>query len=106
MALTVEQLGRTNVAGNRLSVALKITPDGDNYPSGGESLVLTDYVANIDTVHCETSTTGIVASYDRANSKLMLWQTDASGSDSPLAQVVTGDMSSAIIYVTVTGGRA
>ena len=37
MALTVEQLGRTNVTGNRLTVALKVTFD-DSYPTNGETL--------------------------------------------------------------------
>jgi hypothetical protein len=37
MALTVEQLGRTNVTGNRLSVALKVTPD-DSWLAAGESI--------------------------------------------------------------------
>ena len=113
MVLTVEQLGRTNVTGNRLTVALKVTPDTDNYPSGGELLNVAQYVPNPETIHAETSTTGIVPVYNRGTTnggtdgKLMLFQGDNdAGADGPLAQVVTGNMSSAIIYITVTGGRA
>ena len=39
MALTVTKLGRTNVIGNRLSVALKVVPD-DSWLAAGEALDL------------------------------------------------------------------
>jgi len=104
MALTVEQLGRTNVAGNRLSVALKVTPDDSWAGAGGETLDLTTYVANIETAHCESSTTGYVFSYDRTNKKLLAFE---AGADSAaLDAVSSGDLSASICYITVTGGRA
>ena len=104
MALTVEQLGRTNVTGNRLSVALKITPDS-SWLAAGESLDLTEYVANIDTAHCETSSTGYVFTYDRANKKLLAYEAGADGAALDAVADST-DISSAICYITVTGGRA
>jgi hypothetical protein len=104
MALTVEQLGRTNVSGNRLSVALKVTPDSSWAGAGGEALDLTEYVANIDTAQVESSTTGYVFSYDRANKKLLAFEAGADGA--ALDAVASGDISTAIAYITVTGGRA
>ena len=50
MALTVAQLGRTNVVGNRLTVALKVTPD-DSWLAAGEPLDLTTYVSNVESVN-------------------------------------------------------
>lgn len=104
MALTVEQLGRTNVAGTRLTVALKVTPDASWAGAGGETLDLTEYVANIDTALCESSSTGYVFSYDRANKKLLAFEAGADGA--ALDAVASGDISTAICYVSVTGGRA
>ena len=103
MALTVEQLGRTNVTGNRLTVALKITFDS-SYPTGGEPLDLTTYVENIETVGIEVSG-GYVFQYDRTNKKVLAYE---AGADSAALDEVTNatNLSTVITYVSVTGGRA
>tara|TARA_R100000988_G_C3948660_1_gene139923 strand:- start:62 stop:373 length:312 start_codon:yes stop_codon:yes gene_type:complete len=103
MALTVEQLGRTNVTGNRLTVALKITFDS-SYPTGGEALDLTAYVSNIETVGIEVSG-GYVFQYDRSNKKVLAYE---AGADSAALDEVANatNLSSTVTYVTVTGGRA
>lgn len=103
MALTVEQLGRTNVTGNRLTVALKITFDS-SYPTGGEALDLTTYVSNIETVGIEVSG-GYVFQYDRSNKKVLAYEAGADGA--ALDEVANAtNLSSTVTYVTVTGGRA
>tara|TARA_R100000231_G_scaffold88704_3_gene67161 strand:- start:626 stop:937 length:312 start_codon:yes stop_codon:yes gene_type:complete len=103
MALTVEQLGRTNVTGNRLTVALKVTFDA-SYPTGGEALDLTAYVSNIETVHVEVSG-GFVFQYDRTNKKLKAFE--AGGDGDALDEVDNAtNLSTVVTYVTVTGGRA
>jgi len=103
MVLTIAQLGRTNVAGNRLSVALKLTPDAAWEGTAGEALDLTTYVSNIETVHVE-STGGYVFSYDRANKKLIAYEASSDGT--ALDAVGTTNLSALSIYLTVTGGRA
>tara|TARA_R100001509_G_C4882301_1_gene220552 strand:- start:3549 stop:3860 length:312 start_codon:yes stop_codon:yes gene_type:complete len=103
MALTVEQLGRTNVTGNRLTVALKVTFD-DSYPTNGEALDLTAYVSNIETVHVEVSG-GFVFQYDRTNKKLKAFEAGADGDALDEVDNAT-NLSSVVTYVTVTGGRA
>ena len=103
MALTVEQLGRTNVTGNRLTVALKITFDS-SYPTGGEALDLTTYVSNVESVGIEVSG-GYVFQYDRTNKKVLAYEAGADGA--ALDEVAnTTNLSSTVTYVTVTGGRA
>lgn len=104
MALTVEQLGRTNVTGNRLSVALKLTPSG-NWPTAGEPLDLTAYVSNIETVHVESDIGGYMYNYDRSAKKLLAYE---SGADGTALDAVNGStsLSAQTVYVTVTGGRA
>lgn len=103
MALTVEQLGRTNVTGNRLTVALKITFDS-SYPTGGEALDLTEYVSNIDTANIEVSG-GYVFAYDRTNKKVLAYEAGADGT--ALDEVANAtNLSSVVTYVSVTGGRA
>jgi hypothetical protein len=103
MALTVAQLGRTNVTGNRLTVALKITPDA-SWLAAGELLDLTTYVSNIESVHIE-STTGYVFSYDRANKKLLAWEAGADGAALDAVADAT-NLSALSVFITVTGGRA
>ena len=103
MALTVEQLGRTNVTGNRLTVALKITFDS-SYPTGGEPLDLTTYVENIETVGIEVSG-GYVFQYDRTNKKVLAYEAGADGA--ALDEVTNAtNLSTVVTYVSVTGGRA
>ena len=103
MGLTVEQLGRTNVTGNRLSVALKITPDS-SWPTAGEDLDLTAYVSNIETVHVESDIGGYVYAYDRSAKKLLAYE---AGADGAALDVVDGaNLSAQAVYLTVTGGRA
>ena len=103
MALTVLQLGRTNVTGNRLTVALKITPDS-SWLAAGESLDLTTYVSNIETVHIE-SPGGYVFNYDRTNKKLLAYEAGADGAALDAVSDAT-NLSSLSVYLTVTGGRA
>jgi len=103
MALTVEQLGRTNVTGNRLTVALKITFD-DSYPTGGEALDLTTYVSNIETVMVETSG-GFVFGYDRTNKKLKAFEAGNDGDALDEVDDAT-NLSTVVTFISVTGGRA
>jgi hypothetical protein len=103
MALTVEQLGRTNVTGNRLTVALKITPDS-SWLAAGEALDLTTYVSNIETVHVE-SPGGYVFNYDRTNKKLLAYEAGADGAALDAVSDAT-NLSALTVYLSVTGGRA
>ena len=104
MALTVEQLGRTNVAGNRLSVALKVTPDS-SWLAAGESLDLTAYVANVETVHIESDIGGYVWAYDRSAKKVLAYEAGADGAALDAVADST-DLSGQTLYISVTGGRA
>ena len=104
MALTVEQLGRTNVTGNRHTVALKLTPTG-NWPTAGEPLDLTAYVANIESVHVESDIGGYVYNYDRSAKKLLAYESGANGTALDAVDGATS-LSAQTVYVTVTGGRA
>ena len=104
MALTVEQLGRTNVSGNRHTVALKITPD-TSWPAAGEALDLTAYVANIESVHVESDIGGYVFAYDRSEKKLLAYSAGADD-DTGLDAVTNANLSAQTVYLTVTGGRA
>jgi hypothetical protein len=100
MALTVEQQGRRNVAGNRLTVNLKLT-FASTYATGGEALDLTTYVPNVENVNIEGSD-GYVFSYDRTNGKVLAWE---AGADSAALDQVSGSFS-ATTYLSVQGGRA
>ena len=104
MALTVEQLGRTNVTGNRLTVALKITFD-NSYPTGGEALDLTAYVSNIETVHVENMD-GYFLEYDRTNKKVLVFESGADGSNNDEVGNASSALDGKISFITVTGGRA
>lgn len=104
MALTVEQLGRTNVTGNRLTVALKITFD-NSYPTGGEALDLTAYVNNIETVHIENMD-GYLLEYDRTNGKVLAFESGANGSANDEVGNASSDLNGKISFITVSGGRA
>ena len=104
MALTVEQLGRTNVTGNRLTVALKITFD-DSYPTGGEALDLTTYVNNIETVHIENMD-GYLLEYDRTNGKVLAFESGADGSNNDEVGNASSALNGKISFITVSGGRA
>ena len=104
MALTVEQLGRTNVTGNRLTVALKITFD-NSYPTGGEALDLTQYVNNIETVHIENMD-GYLLEYDRANGKVLAFESGADGSNNDEVANASSALNGKISFITVSGGRA
>ena len=103
MALTVAQLGRTNVTGNRLTVALKITFD-DDYQAGRMALDLTDYVNNIETVSIEVSG-GYVFQYDRTNAKVLAYEAGADGAALDEVTAAT-DLQTVITYISVSGGRA
>ena len=104
MALTVAQLGRTNVAGNRLSVALKITPDA-SWLAAGEALDLTAYVSNIETVLVDSDIGGYVYNYDRSAKKLLAYESGANGTALDAVNGSTS-LSAQTVYVSVTGGRA
>ena len=104
MALTVEQLGRTNVSGNRHTVALKIPP-ATSWPAAGEALDLTAYVANIESVHVESDIGGYVFAYDRSEKKLLAYSAGADD-DTGLDAVTNANLSAQTVYLTVTGGRA
>lgn len=107
MALTVEQLGRTNVTGNRLTVALKITPD-DSWLAAGEDLDLTNYVANIESVSIDSDPGGYTWAYDRSAKKLLAYYADYDAtSDGALVAVANSvNLSGITVYISVTGGRA
>jgi len=104
MALTAEQLGRTNVTGNRLTVALKITFSG-TYSTGGETLDLTQYVNNIETVHIENMD-GYFLEYDRANGKVLVFESGADASANDEVANASGALANKVSFITVSGGRA
>tara|TARA_R110002096_G_scaffold73787_2_gene174903 strand:- start:9938 stop:10252 length:315 start_codon:yes stop_codon:yes gene_type:complete len=104
MALTVTQLGRTNVTGNRLTVALKVVPD-TSWLAAGEALNLTQYVSSLETVLIDSDPGGYVWSFDRSAAKLLAYEAGADGT--PLdAVATTTDLSGQTLYITVSGGRA
>ena len=65
MAVTVEQQGRTNVSGNRLTVSLKVATDDTSYDANSFPFKATDYVANPDMIHIE-AVGGFQFVYNRA----------------------------------------
>ncbi len=109
MALTVTKLGRTNVSGNRLSVALKVVPD-DSWLAAGEALDLPAEtgIGNIETVHIDSDIGGYLWNYDRSAKKLFAYYFDYdAGADGAAVAVANAvDLSGQTLYITVTGGRA
>ena len=117
MAVTVEQQGRTNVSGNRLTVSLKIATDETSYdPATTFPFKATDYVANPDMIHIEP-VGGYQFVYNRAGEAIeAFYQTDpadAGGANIPFAPAETEDLSGdiaagtgIILRMMITGGRA
>jgi len=83
---------------------LKITPDS-SWLAAGESLDLTTYVSNIETVHIEADIGGYVWAYDRSAKKILAYE---AGADNAALDAVSDstDLSGQTVYLTVTGGRA
>tara|TARA_R100001510_G_C7656902_1_gene217580 strand:+ start:1834 stop:2184 length:351 start_codon:yes stop_codon:yes gene_type:complete len=116
MAVTVEQQGRTNVSGNRLTVSLKAATDDTTWDAASFPFKATDYVANPDMVHIE-SFGGYTFAYDRAAEKIEAFvQTDPAdggGANIPLIPAngldLSGDIAAGtgvILRIMITGGRA
>jgi len=116
MAVETEQIGRTNVTGNRLTVSLKVATDDTTWDAGGIAFAATDWVGNAELIQIE-NTGGYVFEYDRANSKIKAYaQTDpADGGGANVALVeatglnLSGDITAGtgiILRVTITGARA
>ena len=116
MAVTVEQQGRTNVSGNRLTVSLKVATDDTSYDANSFPFKATDYVANPDMIHIE-AVGGFQFAYNRATETIEAYlQTDpadSGGANIPFAPAdgedLSGDISAGtgiILRVMITGGRA
>lgn len=104
MALTVTQLGRTNITGNRLTVALKVVPDS-SWLAAGEALNLTQYVPVLETVLVDSDPGGYVWSFDRSAAKLLAYEAGADGASLDAVADST-DLSGQTLFITVTGTRA
>lgn len=104
MALTVTQLGRTNITGNRLTVALKVVPDS-SWLAAGEALNLTQYVPVLETVLVDSDPGGYVWSYDRSAAKLLAYEAGADGTSLDAVANST-NLSGQTLFITVTGTRA
>ena len=109
MALTVTQVGRTNVSGNRLTVSLSATTDDTTWPAAGEDFDATQYVANPAMVHIE-NTGGYVFHYDRATNKLQAYvgqdPADSGGAVVVLQPAVNLNLTGLTMRIMITGGRA
>ena len=115
MGITVTQLGRNQVSGNRITATVQVTFDASYATGGGEALNLTQYVPKIESVLIDPSAaTGHVFQYDRTNEKLKVFiqknPGDSGGADIPLTEVAGGGPIAAldgeIVFITVTGTRA
>ncbi len=104
MALTVTQLGRTNITGNRLTVALKVVPDS-SWLAAGEALNLTQYVPVLETVLVDSDPGGYVWSFDRSAAKLLAYEAGADGASLDAVADST-NLSGQTLFITVTGTRA
>ena len=109
MAVAVTKLGRTNVIGNRLSVALKVVPDS-SWLAAGEALDLPAEtgIGNIETVHIDSDIGGYLWNYDRSAKKLFAYyfDYDAGADGAAIAVANAVDLSGQTLYITVTCGRA
>jgi|13_taG_2_1085334.scaffolds.fasta_scaffold00352_15 hypothetical protein len=123
MAVEVEQQGRTNVAGNRLTVSLKVADDDTAYIAGGIAFDANEYVGNPDMVHIESAAIGVMFTYDRANKKIKAFVErddanahgvpDSGSAPMPLTEAIGMDLSGdiaagtgIILRVMITGTRA
>ena len=104
MALTVTQLGRTNITGNRLTVALKVVPDS-SWLAAGEALNLTQFVPVLETVLVDSDPGGYVWSFDRSAAKLLAYEAGADGASLDAVADST-NLSGQTLFITVTGTRA
>ena len=96
MAVTTS-ITKQGVIGDVQYGIVEVTPDTDNYPSGGESIAfntvlswntsLTPVVISVQA----SAADGYVPQWDSANSKVLIYEAGADAA--ALDQVVTGDMS-------------
>ena len=109
MALTVTQNGRTNVTGNRLTVSLSAITDDTTWPAGGEAFDATQWVANPDMVHIESSG-GYTFEYDRTNKKIKAYADKdtaaGGGANQALLEATNLNLTSIVMRIMITGGRA
>ncbi len=96
---------KTGVWGDTNYAVVELTPDSDNYPSGGESV---DFPAILswDTLTAVLSLQsskagGYVPQWDATNSKLKFFEAGADAA--ALDEVVTGDLSAQTVTATVIG---
>lgn len=89
MALTLTLIRQTVVG--PLRVRVHDVDFDDSYPTGGEALTAADLGVNEVYAVIPESKAGYVAHYDRANEKLLVYQSvdpaDAGGADTPLVEV-------------------
>lgn len=82
-------------------------PGDGAYPAGGtpgfEALVRAKLVAgNVDVIAIiQIDASGYVLRYDKANDKLMVFESDNGGADGPLQQTTTADLSGTTFRVIV-----
>ena len=133
MALTIAKQGRTNVAGNRLTVVLKVTLD-NAYPLGGAAATngyafdapSLSGIANIESITITGGDANAAAGtsyrygYDRTNKRLNCFESghaaiDTSGSSvaantdqAPFIELPNAatDLNGLVLYITIVGGRA
>mgnify|MGYP003638123050 FL=1 len=96
MAVTTS-ITKQGVIGDVQYGIVEVTPDTDNYPSGGESIAfntvlswntsLTPVVISVQS----SAADGNVPQWDSANSKVLLFESGTT--DAALNEIVTGDMS-------------
>lgn len=96
MAVTTT-VTKQGAAGDLLYGVVKVTPDTDNYPSGGEAIAfktvldwndsITPHVVSVQM----DAAGGYVPQWDDTNAKILLFEAGADGA--ALDQVTTGDMS-------------
>ncbi len=109
MALTVTQVGRNTVAGNRISAFFSAVTDDSTWNAGGESFDATSYIKNPDQVTIE-STGGYVFEYDRANKKIKAYAdtnpADGGGANIPLIEATGLDLRTLTLRIGIVGTRA
>ena len=112
MALTVSQVGRNQVSGNRITAYFTATTDDTTWDLGGEAFdaKATSGLQEINQVSIENSG-GYVFEYDRANSKIKAYvqhdpNDSTGGANIPLEEATGLNLTSITMRISIIGTRA
>ena len=112
MALTVSQVGRNQVSGNRITAYYTAITDDTTWNAGGEAFdaSATSGLKEINQVSIENSG-GYVFEYDRANAKIKAYvqhdpAEETGGANKPLQEATGLNLTTITMRISVVGTRA